>query len=143
MPFTRRPCERTPGPNGPRSLEKFSLGGTLKAGDYVDAMRLRASLSAEMNAVLTDVDALITVGAWDVAPPIESVSTLGGLEKPSINAPFNLTGLPVGSVCTGFDSSGLPLGMQIAGRAFDEATVLALAHAYEQATPWREHRPSW
>ena len=127
---------------GPRNLEKFSLGGTIKAGAYVDALRVRASLSAEMGAALTDVDALITVGAWDVAPPIDSVSTLGSLETPSITAPFNLTGVPAASVCTGFDSNGMPLGMQIAGRAFDEATVLALAHAYEQATPWRERRPA-
>ena|SRR5215469_15485432 len=31
--------------------------------------------------------------------------------------------------------------MQIAGRPFDDATVLRVAHAYEQATPWRERRP--
>jgi len=30
----------------------------------------------------------------------------------------------------------LPLGMQIAGRAFDEATIICIAHAYEQATEW-------
>jgi aspartyl-tRNA(Asn)/glutamyl-tRNA(Gln) amidotransferase subunit A len=32
--------------------------------------------------------------------------------------------------------------MQIAGRAFDEATVLRVAHAYEHATGWRGQRPS-
>ncbi len=37
---------------------------------------------------------------------------------------------------------GLPLAMQIAGKVFDEATILRIAHAYEQATPWRRLRPS-
>jgi aspartyl-tRNA(Asn)/glutamyl-tRNA(Gln) amidotransferase subunit A len=32
--------------------------------------------------------------------------------------------------------------MQIVGRAFDEATVLRVGHAYERATPWRDQRPT-
>ena len=32
--------------------------------------------------------------------------------------------------------------LQIVGRAFDDATVLRLGHAYEQATPWRQRRPA-
>jgi aspartyl-tRNA(Asn)/glutamyl-tRNA(Gln) amidotransferase subunit A len=31
--------------------------------------------------------------------------------------------------------------MQVAGKAFDEATVLRVADAYERATPWRARRP--
>jgi aspartyl-tRNA(Asn)/glutamyl-tRNA(Gln) amidotransferase subunit A len=42
--------------------------------------------------------------------------------------------------CIGF-SGGLPLSMQLAGRAFDEVTVLRVAHAYERATGWRQQRP--
>jgi aspartyl-tRNA(Asn)/glutamyl-tRNA(Gln) amidotransferase subunit A len=56
--------------------------------------------------------------------------------------PFNVTGLPAISVCTGFAPNGLPVAMQIAGRAFEEATVLRIAHAFERATPWRERRPA-
>jgi aspartyl-tRNA(Asn)/glutamyl-tRNA(Gln) amidotransferase subunit A len=44
-------------------------------------------------------------------------------------------------VCCGFDSEGLPLAFQLAGRAFDEASVLAVGAAYERATPWRSRRP--
>jgi aspartyl-tRNA(Asn)/glutamyl-tRNA(Gln) amidotransferase subunit A len=36
----------------------------------------------------------------------------------------------------------LPLSFQIVGKRFDDATVLRLAHAYEQATPWRGRRPN-
>jgi Asp-tRNA(Asn)/Glu-tRNA(Gln) amidotransferase A subunit family amidase len=41
----------------------------------------------------------------------------------------------------GFTCDGLPIGLQISGAAGDEARVLALAHAYEQATDWHTRRP--
>ena len=59
----------------------------------------------------------------------------------SYTTPFSLAGLPAISVPAGFSREGLPIGLQIAGRAFDEPTVLRAAYAYEQATPWRDRRP--
>jgi Amidase len=50
---------------------------------------------------------------------------------------FSLAGTPAVAVPCGFSASGLPIGVQIAGRPFDEATVLRAAWAYEQATPRR------
>ena len=55
--------------------------------------------------------------------------------------PANLSGNPGISVPCGYSSSGLPIGLHLVGRAFDEATLLRVAHAYEQATPWRQRRP--
>lgn len=54
--------------------------------------------------------------------------------------PFNLTGLPAVSLPCGFDRLGLPIGLQIAGRPFEEALVLRVAHAYETSRDWRERR---
>ena len=54
--------------------------------------------------------------------------------------PANLAGLPGLSVPCGF-SGGLPVGLQLVGRAFDEAALLRLGHAYERATPHHEARP--
>ena len=51
---------------------------------------------------------------------------------------FNLTGQPSLQVPCGFDSDGLPVGLQIAGKPFDEATVLQVAYAYEQAAGWHK-----
>ena len=56
--------------------------------------------------------------------------------------PWNALGLPTISVPCGFTADGLPIGLQITGAAGDEARVLALAHAYEQATDWHSRRPS-
>jgi len=55
--------------------------------------------------------------------------------------PFNVNGLPTLSLPCGFSKEGMPIGMQVASGAFREATVLRVAHAYEQASPWSARRP--
>jgi aspartyl-tRNA(Asn)/glutamyl-tRNA(Gln) amidotransferase subunit A len=49
--------------------------------------------------------------------------------------------LPALSVPCGFTAGGLPIGLQIVGKAFDEAGILRVAHAYEQASDWHRRRP--
>jgi aspartyl-tRNA(Asn)/glutamyl-tRNA(Gln) amidotransferase subunit A len=56
--------------------------------------------------------------------------------------PFNVFGLPTISVPCGFTRAGLPIGLQISGPRLGEARVLALAHAYQQATDWQQREPS-
>jgi len=41
----------------------------------------------------------------------------------------------------GFSTGGLPIGIQLIGRPFDEALILRLGHAYEQAAGWYARRP--
>jgi aspartyl-tRNA(Asn)/glutamyl-tRNA(Gln) amidotransferase subunit A len=53
----------------------------------------------------------------------------------------NLAGLPGMSVPCGFGNGGLPIGLQLTGKAFDEATLLKAAHAYEQSTEWHKKKP--
>ncbi|MBV9616571.1 MAG: hypothetical protein JO031_14045 [Ktedonobacteraceae bacterium] len=55
--------------------------------------------------------------------------------------PFNLSGLPAISCPCGFTSDRLPIGLQIAGKPFEEATVLRIAHAYQQLTDWHREVP--
>ena len=54
---------------------------------------------------------------------------------------FNIYGIPTISVPCGFSRSGLPIGIQISGPRLGEMAVLALAHAYEQATEWHKRQP--
>jgi aspartyl-tRNA(Asn)/glutamyl-tRNA(Gln) amidotransferase subunit A len=55
--------------------------------------------------------------------------------------PANLAGIPALSVPCGFSAAGLPIGLQLVGKALDEATLLRVAYAYEQATDWHTRRP--
>ena len=54
---------------------------------------------------------------------------------------FNLYGIPAISIPCGFTSQGLPVGLMIAGPRFAEGKVLALAHAFEQATDFHTKKP--
>jgi aspartyl-tRNA(Asn)/glutamyl-tRNA(Gln) amidotransferase subunit A len=54
---------------------------------------------------------------------------------------FNAYGIPAISIPCGFTSHGLPVGLMIAGPRFAEGKVLALAHAFEQATDFHTKKP--
>jgi aspartyl-tRNA(Asn)/glutamyl-tRNA(Gln) amidotransferase subunit A len=57
-------------------------------------------------------------------------------------SPFSVLFWPSVSVPCGFQREGLPVGLQISGKPGADATVLRLAHAYEQATDWHKRVPS-
>ncbi|MEJ0015925.1 MAG: amidase [Acetobacteraceae bacterium] len=118
-----------------------ALGALLISGtDYVQASRWRRVLVAEMAPVYAKYDVLVTAGPGP-APRFETWRTINFWQKASLTTPFNVTGGPALAQCIGYTPDGLPLSMQIAGRPFDDATVLRVAHAYEAATPWRARRP--
>jgi aspartyl-tRNA(Asn)/glutamyl-tRNA(Gln) amidotransferase subunit A len=97
-------------------------------------------MTREVDAVLRDVDVLVTA-APGPAPRLDVWRPANfWRQHASLVAAFNVTGGPALVQCIGL-ADGLPLSMQIAGRAFDEATVLRVAHAYEHATAWRSRRP--
>jgi aspartyl-tRNA(Asn)/glutamyl-tRNA(Gln) amidotransferase subunit A len=124
--------------------DRLTLGGAIRAADYLQAQRLRRELAARYRAVTADVDVLVCAGALAPAPTFEAAAEAQKfylLEKPVVTTPFNLVGAPAIAVCCGFDRGGLPVGMQIAGRHFDETSVLRAAHAYERASSWRSRRP--
>jgi aspartyl-tRNA(Asn)/glutamyl-tRNA(Gln) amidotransferase subunit A len=121
--------------------EKLMVGALFTAAEYVQAQRLRARLRAEMAAVLRDVDLLATPTALTPALPFKTMWDPNLPFAKSNMPPFNLTGLPALALPCGFSRTGLPLSLQLAGRAFDEATVLRAGHAYEQATEWHRRRP--
>jgi aspartyl-tRNA(Asn)/glutamyl-tRNA(Gln) amidotransferase subunit A len=58
------------------------------------------------------------------------------------SSPFNLTQQPAASVPCGFASDGLPVGLQIVGRMFDDAGVLAASYAYELTDPHYRKTPN-
>ncbi len=111
------------------------------ARDYVEAQRERRRMLAEMKPVYDQFDVLVTATAGGPAPRLDAWRTIQFWQRPSLTTPFNVTGGPALAQCIGFSRDGLPLSMQIVAAPFAEPTVLRVAHAYEQATPWRGRRP--
>jgi aspartyl-tRNA(Asn)/glutamyl-tRNA(Gln) amidotransferase subunit A len=112
----------------------------LTARDYLNSQRERRTAIAEMEPVYAAHDVIASIGPGP-APELGAWRTIQFWQHGSITAPFNVTGGPALVQCIGYTASGLPLSMQLAGRPFDDATVLRVGHAYERATPWRQRRP--
>lgn len=123
----------------------------IPASVYYKAQKLREIIRAQTLEMLNDVDVLIMPTASEPAQLIEYDAHINSSEEAeraltdsSYRGLFSLVGGPALSVCCGFteeDGADLPLGMQIAGKPFDESTVLNVAFAYEQSTEWRSRRP--
>ncbi len=118
------------------------------ATHYLKAQRVRNILREQVLEVLNKVDVIISPTTPLPAPKIgqrelkigeRDISDVGGMGR--FTCPFNLSGVPAISLPCGFTSSGLPIGLQIAGRPFDEETVLKVAWAYEANTGWQQKRP--
>jgi aspartyl-tRNA(Asn)/glutamyl-tRNA(Gln) amidotransferase subunit A len=121
----------------------LELGFFISAVDYVDARRWQTLVRQDFVDALRTVDVLVTPSLPRTAPAIgEAVSREPRLAWNRFMTPLNLAGLPAISVPCGFDGGGLPIGLQIAGRAWDEVTVLRVARTYERATDWHLARPS-
>jgi aspartyl-tRNA(Asn)/glutamyl-tRNA(Gln) amidotransferase subunit A len=120
--------------------DKLHSGSMVRAADYIAAQRLRRQIAEAIDTFLSGHDVLVTFGAHHVAPRLGVEPEMTNFMAQSSMTPFNLSSHPALVQCTGFDSSGLPLHWQIVGNRFDEATMLRLADAYEQATDWRAAR---
>jgi aspartyl-tRNA(Asn)/glutamyl-tRNA(Gln) amidotransferase subunit A len=125
---------------GHHMFARIALGAFLSAADYVEAIRQRRELCVEFARALADVDVAVSANATGPAPRIDALPTFGTVERASYTGPFNLTGSPALSVPIGFEN-GLPLAFQIVGKPFDEAGVLRVGHAFEQATDFHRRRP--
>jgi len=128
---------------------RLEIGFHISAHDYLQAGRLRARLTREfVDEVFGQVDAVLTptipeappVRAAVTTPPVdEIVRRMGRFSR--LTRPFNALGLPVLAVPAGFTPDGRPLGLSIAGRPFDEATVLRAGDAYQRHTDWHLRVP--
>jgi aspartyl-tRNA(Asn)/glutamyl-tRNA(Gln) amidotransferase subunit A len=122
-------------------LSLLDQGRLLPATDYVNAQRLRRVMQREYAQLWSKIDCLFTPTTPMAAPRIgEKTVSLGEftddvrLATTRFVRGINVLGLPAISMPCGADRRGLPLGLQIIGRPFDEALILQLAAALEDAT---------
>jgi aspartyl-tRNA(Asn)/glutamyl-tRNA(Gln) amidotransferase subunit A len=121
--------------------DKMMHGFMTRGVDYLAAIRRRRELTLSTDALLRTVDALVMPCAFHTAPPFADADRVKAFTTDSACPVFNISGHPAMSIRTGFDAAGLPTNAQIAGRWFDEATVLRVAQTYERATAWHLKRP--
>ncbi|MBN1566996.1 MAG: amidase [Acidobacteria bacterium] len=127
---------------------RLELSRKATAIAYIRAQQDRLAYSEEMSKTLEGIHVLLAPTLPVVAPLIDENEVRIGrycedvrLALLSLTRPGNLSGLPAISVPCGFSAEGLPIGLQLIGRRSGEASLLRVAYAYEQATPWHLHFP--
>lgn len=131
-----------PGEMGFALRDKLLAGSLVRAVDYIHAQRQRRLMADAIDELMRGYDAVITYGPLHVAPRLGVEPEMSAFTVETCLTPFNLSQHPAMVQCTGFSSNGLPLSWQIIANRDDEATALAIAAAYERATPWRQRRPA-
>ena len=127
---------------GERMRNRLMLSAFVSGVDYLQAVRRRRELRAELKAAMTDLDVVLTAVLPSEAPKIDAVPKWDVFQQPSFMMPFNVAGYPAMSICSGYGTGGLPIAIQLVGKPFQEATVLRISDAFEKATPFRDRRPS-
>jgi aspartyl-tRNA(Asn)/glutamyl-tRNA(Gln) amidotransferase subunit A len=133
----------------PAVRSRLEVGFHVPAFDYLQASRLRARLTREFIAeVFGEIDVLLTPTIPEPAPTLDAakagtvdevVTRMGRFSR--LTRPFNGLGLPALSLPCGWSTAGVPLAVQVIGRPFDEAGVLAVAAAVERESTQHTRRP--
>ena len=133
----------------PHTLARISGCDGITATDYIRAQRELVLERRKAELACEQVDVVITPTVPIAAPMLSGLTPLGEpdlrqFEKTYLlrnTLPFSILYWPSVSVPCGFTREGLPVGMQISGKPGEDATVLRLANAYEQATGWHKRKP--
>jgi aspartyl-tRNA(Asn)/glutamyl-tRNA(Gln) amidotransferase subunit A len=140
---------KTPELYQPMTRRRLEGGATVTATAYIEGRRELERLRRAVNDVFSTVDVLVTPTTPILPPTVdEAVADPGtpppGGVAPSLRntQPFDIFGLPSISIPCGFTRTGLPIGLEISGPRLGESVVLALAHAYENATEWHKRVPA-
>lgn len=132
---------------GDEVKRRIILGTYVLSSGYYDAYYLRAQkvrtlIRQDFLKAYEEVDVLLT--PTTPAPAFEFGAKADPLALylcDIYTIGVNLAGLPAISLPCGFSAAGLPIGLQLIGRPFQEANLLAVAQAYEQAHDWHRRRP--
>lgn len=133
---------------GPEVKRRIMLGTyALSAGYYeayyLKSLKVRTLIKRDFDNAFETCDVIVTptspTPAFKIGEKIQDPLQMYLSDIFTISV--NLTGIPAISIPCGLNQSGLPIGLQIIGKPFDELTILRIAYAYEQTTPWHQYRP--
>jgi aspartyl-tRNA(Asn)/glutamyl-tRNA(Gln) amidotransferase subunit A len=110
---------------------------------YLQAQKIRRLIARDFSEAFKRCDVIMGPVAPCVAYDIGSKTTdcVQMYLEDLYTIPINLAGLPGMSIPCGFGNKGRPVGLQIVGNYFDEARMLSVAHAFQQATDWHAREP--
>jgi aspartyl-tRNA(Asn)/glutamyl-tRNA(Gln) amidotransferase subunit A len=129
----------------PTTLARIMDGSGISTTTYIEGRRRMAIARNTADRFFADVDLIVSPTCMVLPDTIENV--LAGKSLPSDlplirnTLPCNVLGIPSISVPCGSSAAGLPIGLMISGPPRGEGQVLALAHAWQQATGWNVRRP--
>ena len=114
-------------------LGTYALSSGYYDAYYKKALYVQQKIKAEYKNIFDTCDAIITPTAPTTAYKI------GEIEGDSVKmyladictVTVNIAGLPAVSTTCGYNAIGMPIGMSVVGKAFDDATVLQIADAFE------------
>ncbi|MBE3595932.1 MAG: Asp-tRNA(Asn)/Glu-tRNA(Gln) amidotransferase subunit GatA [Hydrogenibacillus sp.] len=125
-------------------LGTFALSAGRYEDFYLKAQKVRTRIREDLARVFADYD--LIVGPTAPTPAFHFKERLDDplkmYQNDRFTVPANLAGLPAISVPAGFSGSGLPIGLQIMGDATDDARVLQVAYAFQEATLHHVRRPA-
>jgi aspartyl-tRNA(Asn)/glutamyl-tRNA(Gln) amidotransferase subunit A len=111
----------------PKLRELIEIGSLIPGVDYLAAYRIKREFRRHMDRVMERYDLLLTPSTSSPAPQ--------GLESTGdawFQVPWSFSGLPTVTIPSGLSKEGLPLGVQLAGGAFAEGKLLAMARWCEK-----------
>jgi len=134
---------------GPEVKRRIMLGTYVLSAGYYEAyygkaQAVRTLICQDFEEAFKEVDVIVTPATPTPAFRLgeKSEDPLQMYLSDIFTISVNLAGLPAIALPCGFSKAGLPIGMQMIGRAFEEETILRVAHAYEQATQWHTKKPN-
>jgi len=109
---------------------------------YLKAQKLRRLIAQDFAAAFKQCDVIMGPTAPDTAFKSDEKTDdpVAMYLQDIYTIAVNLAGLPGMSIPAGF-ANGLPVGLQVIGNYFDEARMLNVGHAYQQATDWHTRMP--
>ena len=132
---------------GHETRVRLLTGSLVPSQAYYKAQKLRSLLRQQVREALNKYDVLVLPTVGKPAEMMQNHSPVIRNRSSALPAPyiltrlFNLSSSPAITLPCGFWAHGLPIALQIGGRPGGDATVLKVAHAYEQNTSWHTMRP--
>jgi aspartyl-tRNA(Asn)/glutamyl-tRNA(Gln) amidotransferase subunit A len=109
---------------------------------YLQAQKVRTKMKKEFDALMQDVDLLLSPTspsvAWDLGEKFDDPIAMYLTDIYTVTV--NVVGAPAISAPCGF-ARDLPIGFQLIGRQFEDGLVLETARRYQEETDFHRKMP--